>query len=289
MHLLLMALALMGGWLLRWKSAPIQGNGAMRWQFALSRLILPPLLLLTTSIAVLWMGMDGAMLGFSAGWIGCHLAKAILAFALLTLLIWAGQGWRSSRQVKQYPCETVAQSKNQSEKLAHTSAHLLDTEIPFAAQVGFWRSKLVISRGLLNQLNDEQLEAVLTHEEAHAYYRDTFWFFWLGWLGHLTFWLPQTETLWQELLLLRELRADAWAAKKVDAIVVAESLLQIVQNSQISLTATQAGFNSDLTPTRLEERIDALLDPLESIGEPGRSWVWLGVGLLPLLTLPLHG
>lgn len=289
MHLLLMALALMGGWLLRWQSAPLRGSGSLRWQFALSRLILPPLLLLTTSVAVLWMGMDGAMLGFSAGWIGCHLAKAILGFALLTLLIRIGQGWRLVHQVQQYPCEPVAQ----------TIGYFLNTEIPFAAQVGFWRSKLVISRGLLNQLNDEQLEAVLIHEEAHAHYRDTFWFFWLGWLGHLTFWLPQTETLWQELLLLRELRADAWAAKKVDAIVVAESLLKIVQSSplqnssiqtsQIALTAIEASFNSDLTLNRLEERIDALLEPSESIEEQGRSWLWLGLGVLPLLTLPLHG
>jgi Zn-dependent protease with chaperone function len=282
MHFLLVGLALVFGGVLRLGSVPVEGNWATRWQLALNRLILPPLLLLTTSGAVLWMGMDGAMLGFSAGWIGYLFAIAFLGFALLTLFYRTGQGWRSAQQVRRYPCESVAQ----------TNGYLLETDIPFAAQVGFWRSKLVISRGLLNQLNDEQLEAVLTHEQAHAHYRDTFWFFWLGWLGQLTFWLPQTEVLWQELLLLRELRADAWAAQRVDAIVVAESLLQIVQNTQTQFATVQAGFNADLTVNRLEERVEALLsstDRIESqLESQKRSWFWLGLGLLPLLTLPLH-
>jgi Zn-dependent protease with chaperone function len=45
----------------------------------------------------------------------------------------------------------------------------------------------------------------LAHEQAHAHYRDTFWFFWLN---VLTSWLPHTEALWQEILFLREIRAD---------------------------------------------------------------------------------
>lgn len=278
MHFLLTGLAIGIGLLLRCGSVPGEGNWATRWQFALTRLLLPPLLLLTMSGAVVWMGMDGAMLGFSTGWIGYLFSIAVVGFALLTLFYRTWQGWRSAQQVQCYPCEAIAQ----------TSGHLLETEIPFAAQVGFWRSKLVVSRGLLNQLNSEQLEAVLTHEQAHAHYHDTFWFFWLGWLGQITFWLPQTEALWQELLLLRELRADAWAAQRVDPIVVAESLLQIVQNIQTPFPTLQAGFNTDLTLDRLEERIEALLSPDQQIERQGRSWLWLGLGLLPLLTLPLH-
>ena len=55
-----------------------------------------------------------------------------------------------------------------------------------------------------------------------------FGFFWWGWLRRLTEWLPHSKELWQELLLLRELRADQWAAQQVDPLVLAESLLLMV-------------------------------------------------------------
>jgi Zn-dependent protease with chaperone function len=104
----------------------------------------------------------------------------------------------------------------------------LNLEIPFAAQVGVWKPQLVVCRGLLEQLDEEHLRAVLAHEEAHRHYGDTLWMFAVGWLRHLSGWLPNTEVLWQELLTLRELRADRWAAQRVDPLVLGEALVQVV-------------------------------------------------------------
>jgi Zn-dependent protease with chaperone function len=138
------------------------------------------------------------------------------------------------------------------------------------------------------------LAAVLCHEAAHRYYADTLWFAGWGWLRRATGWLPQTAALWAELLLLRELRADRWAAKRVDPLLLAEALFTVVSAPRsMGLESINGGvsFNEALVVDRLNERVDALLQSHLSPIEPHTNWaqrlVW-GVALLPLLPIGLH-
>jgi Zn-dependent protease with chaperone function len=256
--------------------SPSRGNWASRWQWALGVFLFPPLLLGMTALAVLMMGTEGYMLGLPVGWIGYLWALSYLGFIGVYFLVVLAGGWRSLKTVEEYRLFNFQE----------TVGHILDSSALFAAQVGFWNSKLVVSRGLLETLSEEQIQAVLTHESAHSYYRDTFWFFGLGWLRQTTFWLPQSKALWQELLLLRELRADQWAAQRVDPLLLAESLLLVVKD-----TARQPEFNCAAfdAADRLEERIEALLTPSEQI-DHGRyiTFAWLFMAMLPFLTLLLH-
>ena len=167
---------------------------------------------------------------------------------------------------------------------------VLATPTVFSAQVGLWSSELVISQGLLAQLNDEHLAAVLAHESGHKHYRDTFWFFWLGGLRRLTAWLPYSEALWQELLLLREVRADLWAARSVDTLVLAESLMSVITAPLMPLESVCPGFSCAAPRSRLAQRIDALLEVPTADGFDLNALQWsaMGLALLPLLTIPFH-
>ncbi|MBW4470337.1 MAG: M56 family metallopeptidase [Stenomitos rutilans HA7619-LM2] len=280
MHLTLLFLGLLSAWGIRCLPIRLSGTCQQRWQRSLGLFLLPPLLLLTTAIALVCMGPQGQMVRWWEGWSSYTLAIGLLAFAVTLALKLTWEGWRSLQQVRTYP-QLMVQGQQ---------ARLLDTPIPFIAQVGFWQSELVVSQGLLETFEAEHLEAVLTHEQAHAHYRDTFWFFCLGWLRRLTAWLPQTESLWQELLLLRERRADRWAAQTADPLLLAESLLQMVKAPELYSEAICAAFSSATPRNRLEERIDALL----SIPEESQfttsfwSWLWLVLVALPLLTIPFH-
>ena len=132
------------------------------------------------------------------------------------------------------------------------------------------------------------MAAVITHEKAHAYYHDTFWFFWLGWLKRISFWLPYTESLWQELLLLREIRADGWATQWVEKLTLAESLVQVIASPLSPVTA--ANFSCMAPASRLNRRIDALLQ-VKDYGFTPRWAVVLGgiaVSLIPLSSIPFH-
>jgi Zn-dependent protease with chaperone function len=258
---------------------PDRRTWSSRWQRALSLFLLPPLLVVTTALAVMLMGTDGYMLGLPVGWIGYLLALSFLGYAGARLLSLMVGGWRSLQTVQTYELFDFQK----------TVGYILDTPALFAAQVGFWNSKLVMSRGLLTSFNAAQIEAVLTHEAAHHYYRDTFWFFWLGWLRQVTHWLPYSNFLWQELLLLRELRADQWAAQKIDALLLAETLLLVVKAPLTHSEINCAAFGTITPASRLEERIEALLTKAEpSYQGQGVILIWMFTALLPLLTLLLH-
>ena len=262
-------------------------NLKIRASLLLVLFLLPPLLLLTTTLAILWMGTKGIMAEGVGGWLSYWLSLVLWVFAGLTLGKLSLQGWQTVQQIRQQPKFIL---ENQSARLvAHPDL--------FSGQIGFWESELVITQGLIDRLTLAQLQAVLAHEQAHYYYRDTFWFFWLGWLRSLTSWLPQTKFLWQELLLWREIRADAHAGRVVDPLVLAESLLLVVSQPlhypHLIHNACSATFSLPVPQHRLDRRINTILDTLLEDNAPEFRlqfwcWSWLVVGFMPLLIIPFH-
>jgi Zn-dependent protease with chaperone function len=265
----------------RWLETRTELSWTQRWQMTLLVFLWPPLLLLMTAIAILWMGPQGEMVWVWEGWWSYTLAAGFVGMAGLLNLKLGYEGWQSVQKIHTYP-QFLLQGQ---------WAYHLDDALPYAAQVGFWHSELMITKGLIHTLSSEQLAAVLVHEQAHQHYRDTFWFFWWGWLRRLTVWLPYSTELWQELLLLRELRADQWAAQQVDPLLLAESLLLMVNPNPYPPNFTEnlcAALHS-ASRHRLTERIDALLSPDDTI-TTFSTWTWSGLLIagLPLMTIPFH-
>jgi Zn-dependent protease with chaperone function len=238
------------------------------------------MLLVTGAIAVLCMGPYGQMVWSWEGWMSYGIALSFLSFALLTGLHAFWEGYQVIQRVRNFP-ESIQNGQ---------IIRVLDLPLPYSAQIGFWNPELVMSQGMLETLNTEHLKAVLIHERAHYHYRDTFWFFWLGWLRQIGFWLPQTEALWQELLTLRELRADHWASQKTDPLLLAEALLTVVQQVSIFSENICVAFGERMSSHRLTQRIEALLNEGVQIEQRQSlwTWTWLCATLLPLMLIPLH-
>jgi Zn-dependent protease with chaperone function len=251
-------------------------------KLAFFNFLFPPLLLLTTAVAIVSMGPDGKMLGLKASWFSYLLACTYLSVVISLLVKLAYQAWRQTQTISG-DCQISVLNK---------SVYLLETDFPYCAQIGFWRSQIILSRGLLNLLNQKELSAVLAHEQAHQLYHDNFWFFWLSWLRNSTSWLPQSETLWHELLLWRELRADAWGAQQVGGLAIAEALLKVAQKvNNYIWHKPELAFSVELNDgnnSRLEQRIDALLSHSPKQGQ--LKWYLSGIiaSLLPILTICLH-
>ena len=279
MHLLTIFIVIAIAQIMRRQTRLSQGSWTERWYRALFLLLFPALLILTTAIAVLYMGCHGAMLGMQAGSLGCGMSAILIVWACGCLCRLTYQGRCSLQQLAKYQPQTVAA----------TTARVIDTELLYSARIGFWQPALVISQGLLDALDRPHLDAVLAHEQAHVYYRDTFWFFWLGWIRSFTIWLPNTEAVWQELLLLRELRADRQATEQVDFLLLAESLLIVAQNPLLASPAISANLHEFGAGDRLNARINSLIEPIELIESTNwRRFSWLGLLLIPLLTISLH-
>ncbi|WP_017317931.1 M56 family metallopeptidase [Mastigocladopsis repens] len=278
MHLIMIVAALAVACWTRCRWTKSQGSWSERWQYALFLFLFPPLLIFMTAIALLCMGPQGKMGGLQTGCFGYMLAFSCLAFFAFLCFKLAWGGWQSVKSA--YNCPVV--------NLTGKQARLLDTGALFAGQIGFWKPELVLSQGLLQTLSPEQLETVLAHEQGHYHYRDTFWFFWLGWMRSCTAWLPNTEALWQELLVLREMRADAHAALQVDPLLLAESLLLVVSSPPVSSEIFCAALGSS-GADRLEQRIEALLAQPEPIPEAQlQFWNGFLLAFLPLVSVIFH-
>jgi Zn-dependent protease with chaperone function len=286
MHGLLLAVALSSALIVRhlYRSQDLQKQNIsswnQRWINAMFTFILPPLLLMTSAIALVWMGPRGMGISAFEGW-GSY--GSAIVFLLVSVTIGYRQftqAHQELQQLRQYPTSSLMDSQ--------IVVRTLPLDLPFIAQIGFWNPEIILSQGILEQLTPEQLQAVLAHEKAHATYHDTFWFFSFGWLRRLTFWLPKTDCLWQELLLLRELRADRVAAQTTDPLVLAEALVTLVRSPMVQ-SDWSATLNPNLVDDRFSERIEAILEaePLSPI--PG--WQMTAIvlaGLLPLITIPFH-
>ena len=281
MHSLMLLLALTIAIGLRWFLPSYQ----RRWQITLFFFLFPPLLLLMTVISVVCMGYRGQMLGYNSSLISYFSAIIWLVFAIFCLIKLSYQTWQTHRDFSSYPLKKITAQK----------ARVLAVDFPYSARVGFWKSELIVTQGLLNLLDQEHLQAVLAHEQAHQEYHDTFWFFWLGWLRSMSSWLPNSENLWSELVFLRELRADKYASGQVDYLLLAESLLLVAEKvnqvAEINFPDSCCVALSDNSlNNRLLERIDALVES-EKPEFPGfnyQVWLLLSLSLAPFLLLPLH-
>lgn len=277
--MLLLALTIAIG--LRWFLPSYQ----RRWQITLFFFLFPPLLLLMTVISVVCMGYRGQMLGYNSSLISYFSAIIWLVFAILCLIKLSYQTWQTHRDFSSYPLKKITAQK----------ARVLAVDFPYSARVGFWKSELIVTQGLLNLLDQEHLQAVLAHEQAHQEYHDTFWFFWLGWLRSMSSWLPNSENLWSELVFLRELRADKYASGQVDYLLLAESLLLVAEKvnqvAEINFSdSCCVALNDHSLNNRLLERIDALVES-ENPELPRfnyQVWLLLSLSLAPFLLLPLH-
>lgn len=278
MHLILIVTALVAACSLRIRWSVPQGNWARRWQRSLLFFLFPPLLLFATAIAVIFMGTQGQMVRLWDGWLSYLLAVIFSLVAAILCIKLAVDGHLFLKRIRTCP----------QKRIAGKNVRILDTPALFSAIIGFWQAEFAVSTGLLKTLDSAHLQAVIAHEQAHYYYRDTFWFFWLGWLRKITVWLPNTQALWEELLTLRELRADAKAAAGVDGLLLAEALLLVA-------SYPHRNFDEDCvvgavgSQNRLGERIEALLAEPELVLKVNKwFFAWLILTLLPLLTVPFH-
>ena len=265
----------------------VEASWQERWQTALTAFVVPPLFLIATAVAIVTMGTSG-----SSRWEGLLSFVLAAGFVLAAIALWIQLIWlaiKTHRQISRYPRRQIISGANGG---LTVQGRVVETSAVFSAQIGLWASELVVSKGLLARLDAEHLEAVLAHESGHVRYRDTFWFFWLGGLRRLTFWLPGSETLWQELILLREVRADKWAARSVDSLVLAESLMSVITAPLMQTEAICAGFSCAAPRSRLAQRVDALLSGEAITHSSYRisaiQWMAIALALSPLTTIPFH-
>lgn len=290
MHFLVMITAVILAYLIRIISQHPHFKKQKSWSLSLFFFITPVLLVLMSSVAIVTMGYQGQMWGIEATLISYILAWCCLGYGVINLFTYYLEIKKISIRVNQLAEENVLGNQ----------AKVLNTSFPYAGLMGFYQgekksltdffqSHLVLSKGLINLLSQEHLQAVITHEKAHQKHKDPLIFFCLSYCKNITFWLPNNEKLWNDLILLRELRADNTASKSVDFLLLAESLLMMTQEAMEQPSPMDYDFICTFMDNRLNERIEALINQDNSAHYI--NWYqlsWMMVVFIPFIIIPFH-
>lgn len=265
-----------------------------QWQGTIVSLILPGVLLLSSVVAILVMGHHGRMWGVPVDGMPCLLAKVGIGWGILQGFLLGVQQWKLRRWLGTLPL--LAPDELPRDVFpAGAIVHYLEVPHITAGQTGLFQSRIVVSQGLL-ELPTEKIQAVLAHEQAHFHYRDNLWELGISWLRQIGAWLPGSDRLWQDLLLLRECRADAYAAQSIDPLVLAETLVLAVrstlpESNTFSLACIGLQTASDRVAYRVESLLQVEVDPHQQDADFAFNLVTIGsiiIGLLPLGTIAFH-
>lgn len=279
MHLLLILASLLLAYGIRITSQVLEAKYQKKWGLSLFFFSFPPLILLMTCLVVIFMGYQGEMWGIKTSKLPYYLAVSFSIYALLTLI---------NNIFSHLKTWSILQ-KCKDKQIEGYNYKLLNSNFPYGAAIGFWQSELVLSQGLIDLLSKEHLMAVIAHENAHKIYKDPFIFFWLFYLKKLGFCLPNNEKLWENLVLLRELRADQMAAKTVDYLLIAESLLQVTSSVMNQKNPLNNELECAFSDNRLQIRIENLMDNNDDLIKNNyREIIWLLLLFIPWLFFPFH-
>jgi len=138
---------------------------------------------------------------------------------------------------------------------------ILPPGVSGAFAVGFRRGRVLLSRDLVERLDDDELSAVLAHEIAHLKARDVPIVFLAGFLRDFVAWNPFAHLAFRRLLTDRELEADRRAASLTRSpLALASGLLVVFELMSGQRNYAQRGALAILRPqVSVSRRVRSLL------------------------------
>ncbi|MBW3646809.1 MAG: M56 family metallopeptidase [Actinobacteria bacterium] len=164
--------------------------------------------------------------------------------------------------------------------LARTS--VVDHEVPLAYCLPGLRPRVVLSRGVLDLLREDEVRAVLAHEQAHVEQRHDLVVLPFLALGATFPRLPGVLVAKGEVALLIEMLADDRAVRRHPREVLARALYRVG-----AAQVPEGGFGATGTGDGVLLRAQRLVQPAATLGGTGRATVVLATGLV--LALPVLG
>lgn len=159
----------------------------------------------------------------------------VLILSALTFLMGL---WWHARVTEKHVQQLLLSKRNLSTPLVHAAEQLglasrLDlvaTPQPFALCYGWLRPRVLLTTGLIETLDEQELDSVLAHERYHLLQRDPLKILVARALSDAVFFFPLLRDLVDNYLLLQEIAADQHAlAQGATRATLASALVKVVQ------------------------------------------------------------
>lgn len=158
---------------------------------------------------------------------------------------------------------------------------IISYKAPIAMTIGLWKPRMILSSGLMDMLEPNELRAVIEHEKCHMRQRDPLAIFLLSMISKSMWYIPIFAWMADKYPIMIELRADKYAITQMkQSTHLGSALLKLLKQAPTPhVSLSHASF----AETSMNVRIMHILDPQMKI-----SFKWPLVRLLiSLLTIIL--
>jgi beta-lactamase regulating signal transducer with metallopeptidase domain len=158
-----------------------------------------------------------------------------------------------------------------------------------SSPVALGSDEICLPATALQDLDTEQLRAMLAHELAHLVRRDPLWLVLACLLERALFFQPLNRLARREILHSAEYLADEWAARRAGGIPLAKALVKVAEWMQASpLGVPVAGFAEERS--QLTVRVSRLLDRA-AWAAPKSQWriAMLAIGVVAVMAMFVPG
>ncbi|WP_276913348.1 M56 family metallopeptidase [Aneurinibacillus aneurinilyticus] len=135
---------------------------------------------------------------------------------------------------------------------------VINHEQLLAFTMGFRRPCIVLSTGLIEILEDHELEAVVEHETFHQLNYDSLKIFTLQLISQSLWFIPLTKWSYRNYKIISELLADEYAIQKMGSeLGLGSALLKLIKNCfHANATPVLAHFSDESVNYRLQQLVD---------------------------------
>lgn len=191
------------------------------------------------------------------------LVLGLLVLFLIALAISMSEVWRAckfSRSLKRMVVSPGLGRLLRESGLPPDRVFLFPSALSFACTAGLFLPKIFISTHLVDSLSDEEVKAVLRHEQSHLRRRDPLRGVLIGFFGHFFFFIPMATRLLQSLRRDSELIADDHALSLSHSPAVLASALVKVRRDNLARAHVATGFTGgDILGERLSRILNTEL------------------------------
>lgn len=148
--------------------------------------------------------------------------------------------------------------------LSTRNVAIVEAQEPIALTMGFTRPLIVLSTGLLDLLDETELEAVIRHEQFHLNKLDSLRTMITYFMFRSLWYLPILKWCHHSFRISREVLADQYAVERTgSAIGLGSALLKL---ARLGSTSRFHFAHASFADTPINLRIQQLLDPERSEG-----------------------
>lgn len=164
--------------------------------------------------------------------------------------------------------------------------YVLSTLQITAFTIGLFRPKIVISEGMFQAFSEEEIDAIVLHEEYHQKNRDPLKLFFFTLLAEGMMYIPILKGMLQRYHVYQELSADKYAMQKMkSSFELGSALLKLIKIKTMENQCITASFAKTAINLRIEQVLNEKVVKLNIPLHTNSVYVTLGLFCMSIVLI----